>query len=201
VAAQYVAACIGLADIALRAGNSAEALGVLERTLTYPINLGEGKLPGANENNIHYLRGIAYTALGQHEAARAAWQLACRGESQPTSAIYYNDQPPDMIFYQGLAWRRLGDEAQAQRIFQRLISYGQQHRDDEVRTDYFAVSLPSFLVFNDDPTLRNHIHCRYMEALGCLGLGDVQTDDCFAQLIALAPYHLGASYHRTFAHC
>ena len=201
VAAQYVACCIGLADIVLREGNYIEALGVLERALTYPVNLGEGKLPGANENNIHYLRGEALVALGRHDEARAAWQLACRGESQPTSAIYYNDQPPDMIFYQGLAWRRLGDDMQARAIFQRLVDYGQLHRDDEVRTDYFAVSLPSFLVFNDDPTLRNHVHCRYMEALGRVGLSDPHADDCFAQLIAIAPYHHGAIFHRAFAHC
>jgi hypothetical protein len=106
-----------------------------------------------------------------------------------------------MIFYQGLAWRRLGDDARAQAIFQTLIDYGCAHRNDVVRTDYFAVSLPSFLVFNDDPTLRNHIHCRYMEALGRLGMGESQADHCFEELITMAPYHLGALYHRAFSHC
>ena len=37
--------------------------------------------------------------------------------------------------------------------------------------DYFAVSLPDFLVFDDDLQLRNEVHCRYMMALGHLGLG------------------------------
>ena len=38
--------------------------------------------------------------------------------------------------------------------------------------DYFAVSLPDFLVFEDDLDRRNRIHCHYMMALGYLGLGE-----------------------------
>ena len=38
--------------------------------------------------------------------------------------------------------------------------------------DYFAVSLPDFLVFDDDLNGRNRIHCQYMAALGYLGLGE-----------------------------
>jgi hypothetical protein len=37
--------------------------------------------------------------------------------------------------------------------------------------DYFAVSLPNFLVFDDDLNLRNRVHCYFMEGLGLLGLG------------------------------
>ena len=38
--------------------------------------------------------------------------------------------------------------------------------------DYFAVSLPDFLVFDEDLQRRNRIHCHYMMALGLLGLGE-----------------------------
>jgi hypothetical protein len=35
----------------------------------YPGNLGEGKLPGTQENDIHYLQGCVYEAMGMNEQA------------------------------------------------------------------------------------------------------------------------------------
>jgi tetratricopeptide (TPR) repeat protein len=201
VAAQHTIAIIGMAEQSLQNGQFGEAIRLLHRAINYPVNLGEGKLPGANENNLHYLMGVAYTALGDNAAATQAWQLATRGDSQPTSAIYYNDQPPDMIFYQGLAWRRLGDNPRAEAIFQRLRAYGRTHADDQIRTDYFAVSLPSFLVFNDDPTLRNQIHCHYMQALGLLGEAHLDAIAAFDAVLSRDAHHQGARYHRDFRHC
>jgi len=37
--------------------------------------------------------------------------------------------------------------------------------------DYFAVSLPDLLIWEDDLTYRNRIHCHYLKGLGYLGLG------------------------------
>ena len=122
---------------------------------------------------------------------------AATGLSDPTSAIFYNDQPPDMIFYQGLARQRLGQAAEARAIFQKLIGYGQTHIDDQVLMDYFAVSLPDFLVFDEDLSLRNRIHCHYMIALGYTGLGDhAQAEAHYTKVLALDAYHLGATLHR-----
>ena len=90
---------------------------------------------------------------------------------QPALALYYNDQDPATIFYQGLALRRLGREAQARRRFSTLVDFARRHRRDPVEIDYFAVSLPEFLVFDDDLELRQRVHCRYLLALGTLGLG------------------------------
>ena len=38
--------------------------------------------------------------------------------------------------------------------------------------DYFAVSLPDLLIWEDDLQVRNEIHCKYMMALGYYGLGN-----------------------------
>jgi hypothetical protein len=111
--------------------------------------------------------------------------------------MYYNDQPPDMIFYQGLARRALGREDQARQIFARLVQYGAEHLNDDVVMDYFAVSLPDFLVFDEDLNRRNRIHCHYMQALGYLGLGDqARAREQFAALDALDASHQGAAIHK-----
>jgi tetratricopeptide (TPR) repeat protein len=111
--------------------------------------------------------------------------------------MYYNDQPPDTIFYQGLAQRAMGQENQAVTRFERLLAYGREHLNDRVTIDYFAVSLPDFLVFDEDLNRRNAIHCLYLMALGHLGLGDTAAAaEQFERVLAMDPAHLGAAVHR-----
>jgi hypothetical protein len=112
--------------------------------------------------------------------------------------MFYNDQPPDMIFYQGLSNQKLGRSAEAQDIFYRLVNYGTTHIHDDVRIDYFAVSLPDFLVFEKDPNRMNRVHCHYMMALGYMGLENAQTaQQQFAEVLALDANHSGALIHRS----
>ena len=40
--------------------------------------------------------------------------------------------------------------------------------------DYFAVSLPDLLIWEDSLDTKNRIHCLYMLALGYYGLGDTE---------------------------
>jgi hypothetical protein len=104
-----------------------------------------------------------------------------------------------MVFYQGLARQKLGQSEEAAQIFQRLVDFGRKHVNDEVQMDYFAVSLPDFLVFEDDLTQRNRIHCHYMMALGYLGLGDQsQARSHFEQVLAMESNHFGAHVHRQY---
>jgi tetratricopeptide (TPR) repeat protein len=198
---QYVISLVEIARRHIQHGEYAEALGRLEQAQAYPPNLGEGKLYGAQENNIFYYLGCAYRGLGASERARASFTRASTGLSDPTSALYYNDQPPDMIFYQGLACQQLGLAAEAQAIFQKLVAYGQAHVDDEVAIDYFAVSLPDFLVFDEDLSWRNRIHCHYMMALGHTGLGEyAQAEAGYVEVLRLNSSHQGATLHRRLLH-
>ncbi len=155
-----------------RQDNINKAIRLLEECLEFPPHLGEGKLYGAQENDFYYLLGVAYDALGQTEKAVACWQEATKGPQEPAAAMYYNDAKPDKIFYQGLALRKLGREDEAHGRFYKLINYGKQHIYDKVVMDYFAVSLPDLLIWEDSLDIKNLIHCKYMLALGYYGMGD-----------------------------
>ena len=197
VTGQYVTSLIQLAREHIRLGDYDCAIDCLSRAREYPRNLGEGKLLTAPENDIHYHLGLAHELRGDSAAARAHFTAAAQGEFEPASPRYYNDQPPERILYQGLAQEKLGMSDQARSTFERLIEYGEAHLHDEVTMDYFAVSLPNFLVFEDDLTQRNHIHCLYLIALGRLGLGErASAVSYFDEILARDPNHLGASLCR-----
>ena len=170
VSAQYQYARTELAKRALAYGGYKEAIRLLEECLIYPRHLGEGKLYGAQENDFYYFLGCAYEALGEKRMADECWERATQGPSEPAAALYYNDAKPDKIFYQGLALQKLGRRDKAKGQFHRLVSYGQKHLFDQVRLDYFAVSLPDLLIWEDDLDRRNVVHCKYVMALGYWGL-------------------------------
>ena len=175
-----------------------KAVGLLEECLEYPPHLGEGKLYGAQENDFYYLLGVAYEVLGQKEKAVECWEAATKGPQEPAAAMYYNDAKPDKIFYQGLALRKLGREDEAHGRFYKLINYGQQHIFDKVVMDYFAVSLPDLLIWEDSLDTKNLIHCKYMLALGYYGMGDKEKALRYlAEVEALDNNHQGIQQFRS----
>ena len=196
VVGQYLLCHAELAKQALLQQQYATAAGLLQHMEQYPHNLGEGKLYGTPENDRLYLQGCVQEGLGNSQEALRYFRAATEGNSAPAQAIYYNDPQPDKIIYQALAWQKLGEPAKAEQIFERFIRFGQEHLGDTIRIDYFAVSLPDMLVFDQDLQLRNRIHCQYLVALGQLGLGETTAAlQGLQEVQQLDPHHQGAAVH------
>jgi tetratricopeptide (TPR) repeat protein len=197
---QHIYSLVELAREKLNNKEYDAAITLLEQVQVYPHNLGEGKLFGAAENDIFYWLGCAYEGLNDADNAQQYFRKATQGLAEPSAAIFYNDQQPDKIFYQGLAWQKLGEEAKAQTIFNKLVQFGKQHINDEVKIDYFAVSLPNLLIFDDDLNVRNKAHCRYIQGLGYLGLQQLdKAKQAFAEVLELDAEHFGANLHLKLA--
>jgi tetratricopeptide (TPR) repeat protein len=146
------------------------------------------------------LEGLSYQCLHDNETAKKYFQKAIVSISAPVQAIFYNDQQPDKILYQGLALNKLGKTDAANKIFEKLISFGQDHSNDHIKLDYFAVSLPDLLVFDGDLNKANVEHCNYLIGLGYLGLADYSKAlECFEKVLALNVNHLGAIIHKKMA--
>ena len=198
VSAQYQISRVELAKQALTRRDFESAVRLLSECLDYPHHLGEGKLYGAQENDFHYLLGLAYEGMGDMETARKYWEEATKGPQEPAAAMYYNDAKPDKIFYQGLALYKLGREGEAHGRFYRLINYGKQHIFEKQIMDYFAVSLPDLLIWEDSLDTKNLIHCKYMLALGYFGLGDNEhAQKYLTEVEALDNNHQGIQQLRT----
>ncbi len=197
VTGQYVISLVEKARASMAAGQSSPAVDLLMQAQTYPDNLGEGKLYGAQENSIFYFLGCANELKGDADTANRWFTRASSGLSDPGLARYYNDQPPDSFFYQGLALLKLKGTEDAAAVFRKLIDYGSAHIDDDVKIDYFAVSLPDFLVFDVDLKTLNRLHCHYLLALGYVGLGQSsKAKEHFDAVLAIDANHLGATLHR-----
>jgi tetratricopeptide (TPR) repeat protein len=196
VSGQHIQAHVELAKRAIAEEQYPQAVALLQAAEVYPPNLGEGKLYGAQENDVHYWLGCAHEGLGNEGQATLYWEKAAVGISEPAPAIFYNDQPPDKIFYQGQALLKLGRAEEAGKRFRNLITYGEAHLEDEVKTDFFAVSLPDLMIFDDDLTRRNRVHCHYLIALGQLGTGRAtEAKAHLDQVLALDAAHQGAWVH------
>ena len=198
VSTQYQICRVELAKKAISDKDYEKAIKLLNECLEYPHHLGEGKLYGAQENDFYYLLGIAYDALGQKDKARECWEEATKGPQEPAAAMYYNDAKPDKIFYQGLALYKLGRQGEAHGRFYRLINYGKQHIFEKQVMDYFAVSLPDLLIWEDSLDTKNLIHCKYMLALGYYGMGDkVHAERYLKEVEELDNNHQGIQQFRS----
>lgn len=173
IPAQYKRALMGLAYECINKKDYDTANEYLQQSLVYPENLGEGKLYGTLDNDIYYMLGMTYEKT-DFIKAKEYYTLAMRGGNDLSSAVYYNDQPPEMFFYQALAAKALGDTKTAKSKFNRLIYHGLEHMNDHIEIDYFAVSLPDFLIFDTDLDRKNRVDSAFLTSLGYIGIGDTK---------------------------
>ena len=75
--------------------------------------------------------------------------------------------------------------------------YAEQHLDDHVKIDYFAVSLPDLQIFEEDLDMRNRVHCLFMRCRWLLGKAEEEkAAHCFDEAQRLDPNHGGVRVHR-----
>ena len=173
-----------------------EAVKLLKEAVSYPENLGEGRLEGTRDNHVYYHLGLAYEILGDDKKARENYEKATLGAMEVAGMMYYYDQPADMILYQGRAFEKLGDVKEANSRFYKLLDYGQQHLDDKFKMDYFAVSMPDMSVFDADMDLKNKAHCYYLMGLGSLGIGDKdKAKEYFGKVLIMENTHQNAGIY------
>jgi tetratricopeptide (TPR) repeat protein len=170
VTGQYVLCLTEMAKKAINSGEYENAINYLTDAQVYPENLGEGKLYGTQENELLYYLGIAYQKKGNNNKAKDCWEKSSQGLAEVSAAMFYNDQNPETIYFQGLSLIQLGNFPEAERRFEMLVNYGEKHMRDTINIDYFAVSLPDLLIWEDDLNKRNEEFCKQLISLGKAGL-------------------------------
>ncbi len=90
--------------------------------MCYPYNLGEGTTGADRQRHLVFARSLR-DAKRETEQASAYYRRALQGGTTLNAGRYYNDQPADYLFWQGMAMRQCGNEAQAVQHF-RTLSHG-----------------------------------------------------------------------------
>ncbi len=170
VLAQYTSAQLGLGHAALAAGDANTARSHFEAALNPPPNLGEVRHFLANPSPVLLAVGDACAALGDRAAARAHWQQAAnfRGDFQGMKEREFSETS----FFSALAWQRLGRAERSRRMLRELGNFARALAKKPAGIDYFATSLPTMLLFDDDLSARQRTSALFMEAQARLGLGE-----------------------------
>lgn len=149
VIAAWDRASLSLAGSALARGDAARAVDLLEAALRLPRSLGEARHPLANMALLNLALGDAYLAAGREQDARTRWTLAAEADGDFTAmqTRAYSAQS----YYSVLALRRLARDVEAEALAHALAEYVDELEATPATIDYFATSLPTMLLFNDDP--------------------------------------------------
>lgn len=135
------------------------------RCFKYPENLGEGKLILDYDNDICYMLGELYEKYGDKDMAKEYYQLATRGKTEIADNIYYNDNPIEYVYYIALANKKLGNIDKANEIKDSFMNYYTKHVGEKAVIDYFAVSLPDMLIWEQDIDEKNKAFLESVKAL------------------------------------
>jgi tetratricopeptide (TPR) repeat protein len=165
VSAQWVLTNLRLAQAALDVADPQCAIERLVAGLYRPDNLGEGKHLLEPDNELHYHLALAHRAAG-HDGAAREW-FAAAAAAQGDERL----PPGEPAYWRARALCALDDEPRATALLLALLRSARRRARKPQRIDYFATSLPTFLVFDDDLDRRNRIECRYLQSLALAGLG------------------------------
>ena len=166
---QHVRTQLALGRQALNQNEAKKARQHFAAALTAPPNLGEAKHLLANQSNIHYWIGGALEKTGEVKDAREHWRAAAnfKGDFQTMSVRVFSE----MTYYSALSLEKLGRKTKARKLFRDLLAYSRQLRKSAAKIDYFATSLPTMLLFDDDLQRRQETTALFLQAQALLGLG------------------------------
>jgi len=172
----------------LARGDAAAARDHFTATLEALPNLGEAKHLLASQSDVHYWLGVALHAFGDKAQAREHWRAAAsfRGDFQEMRVRPFSEQS----CYAALAWERLGRKARAAKLLRELLAYARQFQKAGAKIDYFATSLPTMLLFDDDLRFRQQTTALFLQAQAHFALGHAaRAEALLATVLRRDPNH------------
>ncbi len=164
---QYVEIRLALGQKAMRQGDAEAAYAAFRAALDTPQSLGEARHLLANQSDVHFWLGKASSACGRPDEAEHWWRKAAEFngdflgmEVRPIS---------EKTFYSALSWRSLGQEEACASLLEDMESFATETLGSTAKIDYFATSLPTLLIFNDDLQARQEVSANLILAQAYYG--------------------------------
>jgi tetratricopeptide (TPR) repeat protein len=167
---QYIRSYLLIGRRALQYRDSKAAISLFENALSPPVNLGEGRHLLANMSQVYYWIAQAYEQAGNYEQSKRHWQRAAdvRGDFQAMTVRLFSE----MTYFSAKSMIRLGERDLARRLLTDLLDYAQELQVSTAKIDYFATSLPTMLLFDDDIQFRQETTALLLRAQAYEGLGE-----------------------------
>ncbi|HTQ39492.1 MAG TPA: DUF5107 domain-containing protein [Pirellulales bacterium] len=185
---QLARAHLALGRAALTADDTGNAVKHFQAAFGSPRNLGEAKHLLANRSDAHYWLANALAKTGDRRSARKHWKLAAdfKGDFQEMSVRTFSE----MTYYSAMSMNRLGRRESARKLLKQLLAYAQDLSKSSAKIDYFATSLPTMLLFDDDLDFRQKTTALFLEAQARLGLGKLKkAKSLLASVLRRDPNH------------
>jgi tetratricopeptide (TPR) repeat protein len=163
----------------LRSGKHAAARKDFEAALEYPDRFETAKVRRGQDRlaEAQYFLGVVSAAEGHADQARQHFQ---QSTASPAAS-------PEMRYYQGLAARKLGQDARAAQLFDELVRIGQERLHAAGELDFFA----KFGTRQSSAVRKADAY--YLVGLGLLGKGQLaEARKQFEAALQAHASHLGA---------
>lgn len=189
VLAQHERTYLGLARKAMEAGDPAQAGRWLVQALEVPSDRGEDRHLLTPPVEIWYRLACAREASGDATEAKALWRRAAAHEAAAPRGTVRGET----TLASARSALRLGRLATARRWLRALRAEGRALRGRPATVDYFATSLPTLLLFEDDLQARQAARGMFLEAQAELGLNRVAAARVLLrEVLSKDPAHAGA---------
>ena len=172
VLAQFVRANLLLGQKALTEHDPNAAIRRFEAAWNLPESIGEAKHLLMNLSMIDYWLGVAHAASLDDDQALLHWERAAmvRADFQQMQVHSISDT----TYWSGKALAKLGRNDEARRVFREIFEYSLKLEQQTPQIDYFATSLPTMLLFEEDLVLRQEISAKFLRAQALVGLGQLE---------------------------
>ena len=168
VLTQYVRANLLLGQKALAERETSTAIRRFEAAWNLPHSISEAKHLLMNLSMIDYWLGVAHAINLDETTAKLHWERAARhrGDFQQMQVHSISD----ITYWSAQALVSLGRHEEARKIFKGIYDYSVDLEHQVPKIDYFATSLPTMLLFEEDLFRRQEISAKFLRAQALLGL-------------------------------
>ncbi len=185
---QWVRTKLLLGRKALDENRPQDAIASFDAALNPPHSLGEARHLLANQSDIRYWMGRAMEQIGDQAAARCHFTHAAEsvGDFLGMEVRAFSEK----TYFSAMSLVRLGRRQEAEALFRSLGEFAENLLSTPAKIDYFATSLPTMLIFEDDLQLRQKVTAYVMLAEAAIGLGNItEARDYLTQALSLDPNH------------
>jgi tetratricopeptide (TPR) repeat protein len=145
-----------------------------------PKSYGEAKTFFNQEAHIYYNIGLIAEMNGDAEGAKTAFEKAAE----------YKAAVSPISLWRALALMRLGDENEARRVLDEMISVGENKLENRDMRTYYGVGSPSPMPFEYDIVKQNTCEGSILKAFALLGYGKKdEAEELLTAVRELDPYN------------